>query len=116
MRNRAASMIIVACAGVVMASPSIALAAEKIEGTVVGTKLTACDFANKRCEGYLTLDSKTSGKAESMSIRVVAGTAMTKGSEKVLLPALRGNVVSVSYVKEKGENLAQSIEVVQSKK
>ncbi len=51
-----------------------------------------------------------------MSIRVIGDTGMTKGSEKALLPSLRGNVVSVNYVEEKGENLAKSIEVVQSKK
>jgi len=36
--------------------------------------------------------------------------SITKGPDKVLLPTLRRNVVSVSYVKEKRENLAKSIE------
>lgn len=116
MSKSIASTVIKAFAILVMVGPASALAAEKIEGTVVGTKLTACDFANKRCEGYLTLEPKSGGKADSMSIRVIGDTSMTKGSEKVLLPSLRGNVVSVNYVKEKGENLAKSIEVVQSKK
>lgn len=116
MRKYIASRIFAASASIVMTLPAIALAVEKIEGTVVGTKLTACDFANKRCEGYITLEPKTSGKAESMSIRVKSDTSLTKGSEKVLLPSLRGNIVAVSYEKEKGENLAKSVVVVSSKK
>ncbi len=116
MRNKSGLAIVAALTGFAFASPPVAFAAEKIEGKVVGTKLTACDFENKRCEGYLTLESVASGKAESLNIRVKSDTSMTKGSEKVLLPALRGSVVSVSYVKEKGETLAKSIEVLQSKK
>lgn len=114
MCKRMASIIVIA--GVIGAFPSIALASEKIEGTVVGTKLTACDFAKHRCEGNLTLEPKSAVKVEPMIIRVVGDTSIVKGSEKVYLPTLRGNVVAVSYVKEKGENLAKSIEVVQSKK
>ncbi|HEV2095493.1 MAG TPA: hypothetical protein VGQ82_03230 [Chthoniobacterales bacterium] len=116
MRKHIARTIIMAFASAFMTLPSISLALDKIEGNVVGTKLTACDFASRRCEGYLTLDTKAGAKADSMSIRVIGDTAMTKGSEKVLLPTLRGSTVAVTYVKEKGENLAKSIEVLQSKK
>lgn len=117
MSERMRTTLIVAATGLIMTLPATAFTAEKIEGTVVGTKLTACDFGNKRCEGYLTLEPKTTGaKAEPMSIRVKSGTAMTHGSEQVLLPSLRGNVVSVSYEKEKGENLAKTIVVTQVRK
>ena len=116
MRKAVELIITASIASAITGYPSVALAAEKVEGTVVGTKLTACDFANKRCEGYLTLEPKTATKAEPMSIRILSATSLSKANEKVLLPSLRGSVVTVNYVKEKGENLAKSVEVVQTKK
>lgn len=94
-------------------SQAIAASAEdKIEGTVVRTKLTSCDMATHRCEGSLELQTSKADKGEPVSIRVVADTTIKKGSEKMYLPALRKNFVSVSYVTEKGEKLAKAIEVV----
>lgn len=116
MRKPLRSTIIASVAGVVMALPSAAFAVETIEGKVTGTELTACDFATKRCQGYLTVDGKGSSKTDALKIRVVGDIPIRNGSEAVLLPTLRGSVVSVSYEKEKGENVAKSIEVVQSRK
>ncbi len=83
---------------------------------MVGTKLTACDLDKGRCEGYFTLEPQDSGKTERVNIRVVGDTSITKGGSRAYLPALRGNVVAVTYVKNKEENLAKSIEVLQGKK
>ena len=96
--------------------PSTGFAQEKSEGTVVRTELTLCDFKPGGCEGSLVLETKSAGKLEQMTIKVPKGTLIKKSNDFVLLPALRGSVVSVSYVKDKGDNLAKSIEVLQSKK
>ena len=116
MRNKMASMITIVLASSVIAYPSFASAEEKAEGKVVSTKLTACDMEKGGCEGYLTLEPKDGGKAASMNIRVVRGTPITKGTGHVYLPALRGNFVAVSYVTDKGEKLAKSIDVLPTKR
>lgn len=116
MRKLSRTTIIAAATGVAMAMPLAAFAVETIEGKVTGTELTACDFATKRCQGYLTLDAKVSGKPDALKVRVVGDIPIRKGSETVLLPTLRGNVVSVSYEGQKGENVAKSIEVLQGRK
>lgn len=92
--------------------PSAGFGEEKIEGTVVGTKLTACQFKPGGCEGYLTLEPKGAEKTEQVTIKVALGTPIKKGKEDLFLPALRGKLVAVSYVTEKGEKLAKAIEVL----
>lgn len=88
-----------------------AAAEDRIEGTVVRTKLTQCDMATHRCEGSFDLQAGKSSKEET-TIRVVADTTITKGDERLYLPALRKNVVSVTYVTDKGEKVARAIEVL----
>lgn len=111
-----ASAVTLACAGTFVLSPSIASAEEKAEGKVVATKLTACDLDKGRCEGYLTLEPQGISKTERVNIRVVGDTSITKDGSRAYLPALRGNVVAVTYVKNKEDNLAKSIEVLQGRK
>ena len=96
--------------------PSVGFGQEKAEGTVVSTKLTACEMKPGGCEGYLTLETKGAAKAEQLSIKVALGTPIKKGNEYVYLPALRGKLVAVSYVTDKGEKLAKSIEVLEAKR
>ena len=90
-----------------------ALAQEKIEGKVVGTKLTQCNADVKigGCAGTLTLERKADGKTEEIKIEVPLGTPITRGRETVLLPALRRQVVVVTHVMEKSERVAKAIEV-----
>lgn len=97
-------------------TPSVGFSQEKTEGTAVSTKLTACQFKPGGCEGYLTLDTKGAAKPEQVTIKVALGTPIKKGNETVYLPALRGKLVAVSYVTDKGEKLAQSIEVLEMKR
>ena len=99
-----------------MLFPSVGFGQEKAEGTVVSTKLTACQFKPGGCEGYLTLDTKGATKPEPVTIKVALGTAIKKGSETVYLPALRGKLVAVSFVTDKGEKLAKSIDVLEAKR
>ena len=96
--------------------PSVGFAQEKAEGTVVSTKLTACQFKPGGCEGYLTLETKGAAETEQVTIKVVLGTPIKKGDEYAYLPALRGKLVAVSYVTDKGEKLAKSIEVLDEKR
>lgn len=91
---------------------SIALAQEKIEGKVTGTKLTQCDFNAKLggCAGTMKMERKAGDKTEELTINVPLGTPITKGGERVFLPALRGKTVVVTQVTEKNERVAKAIE------
>jgi hypothetical protein len=97
-----------ALAGVLCGLPGAALAQEKIEGKVVSTKLTACTFKPGGCEGTMVLET---AKPESVTIKVPLGTMIKKGEEVMFLPALRGRVVTVTHVTEKGERVARAIDV-----
>lgn len=91
-----------------------AFAQDKIEGKVVGTRLTQCNPDAKigGCAGTLTLERKAEGKTEEIKIEVPLGTPITRGGETVLLPALRGKIVVVTHVTEKNERVAKAIEAV----
>lgn len=92
--------------------PAMGLAQDRVEGTVTSTRVTLCEFKPGGCEGDLVLERKGAGQPEQMKIKVPKGTLIKKGEEVVYLPSLRGNVVAVAYVREKGEAVAKSIEVL----
>jgi hypothetical protein len=77
----------------------------------VSTKLTACDFKPGTCEGTAVLERNASGKAEQVTIRVPKGTPIKQGNDHLFLPGLKGRLVAVTYVEDKGEKVAKSIEV-----
>jgi len=76
---------IVVLAGLLLAlaSPAIEAAEERIEGTVVSTALTACDFKPGTCGGSLVLDTK--GKDGQVTVKVPKGTQIKKGGDHVFL-------------------------------
>ncbi len=88
-----------------------ALAQEKIEGKVISTKLTVCQFKPGGCAGSLLMETAAPGKREQVTIQVPLGTMIRKGEEVVYLPALRGRIVAVTHVTEKGERIARAIDV-----
>ena len=98
-----------ALAGTLFALSWPAVSQEKIEGKVLSTKLTACTFKPGGCEGTMVLE--TGAKPDQVTIKVPLGTMIQKGSETLFLPALRGRVVTVTHVTEKGEKIARAIEV-----
>jgi hypothetical protein len=100
-------------AWIVFGVPAFLPAQGRIDGTVVGTKLTACGFTPGTCEGSLVLD--TGGKDGPVTIKVPKGTQIKKGSDHVFLPGLKGSRVGIAYVSEKGERIATSIEVTSAK-
>jgi len=116
MFNRFASRLPIAFLLAFALLPSVGFSQEKTEGVVASTKLTACQFKPGGCEGYLTLDTKGAAKTEQVTIKVALGTPIKKGNETVYLPALRGKLVAVSYVTDKGEKLAKSIDVLEAKR
>jgi len=103
--------VIVALAGLLLAlvSRPAGAAEERIEGTVVSTALTACDFKPGTCEGSLVLDTK--GKDGQVTIKVPKGTQIKKGNDHMFLPGLKGSQVAIAYVNDKGARVAKSIEV-----
>lgn len=95
-----------------LAQAQVALAQEKIEGKVVGTKLTHCDMNVKigGCAGTMKLERKAGDKTEELTFNVPLGTPIRKGTETVYLPALRGKTVLVTHAMEKNERVAKAIE------
>lgn len=90
-----------------------ALAQEKIEGKVVGTKLTHC-YMNVKiggCAGTLTMERKAGDKAEELRFNVPLGTPITRAGKTEYLPALRGKMVVITHVRENNERVAKAIEV-----
>ncbi len=87
---------------------------EKLEGNVVGTNLTLCHPrpGGGGCEGTLTLETKTSGAALQMELKVIADTIIKKDGQATVLPATEGTAVLVRYVTEKGQRVAKSIDVI----
>lgn len=96
-----------------LAAPAVDAAEERIEGTVVSTALTACDFKPGTCEGSLVLDTK--GKDGQVTVKVPKGTQIKKGNDHVFLPGLKGSQVAIAYVNDKGARVAKSIEVRSAK-
>lgn len=106
MRRR--SVLTAALAGALCTLPGAAIAQQRIEGKVVSTKLTVCQFKPGGCEGSMVLETAAPGQ---VTIKVPLGTTIRKGNETVYLPALRGRTVSVTHVTEKGEKIARAIDV-----
>lgn len=100
-------------AGVVVLHATVAFGQGKTEGKVVATKLTACDFNKKvgGCAGTFKMERKAGDKTEELTFNVRPGTPITRGSETVYLPALRGKTVVVTHVQEKDELVAKAVEV-----
>ena len=100
----------------VMAGPlSTAVAQQTIEGTVTSTTLTACDFKPGTCEGSVVLETKVAGTPGQVTIKVPKGTQIKQGNEHLFLPGTKGRLVAITYVEDKGEKVAKSIEVKRSK-
>lgn len=96
------------------AAPAISVADEKIEGNVVGTNLTLCHPGptGGGCEGTLTLDTKSGGAAQQLTIKVIADTIIKKGQDYLVLPQTQDSSVIVTYVTQSGQKVAKSIDVV----
>jgi hypothetical protein len=98
---------------VLMGMPGFVAAQGRVEGTVVSTTLTGCDFKPGTCEGSLVLD--TGGKDGQVTIKVPKGTPIKKGGDHLFLPGLKESRVGIAYKGEKGERIATSIEVTSAK-
>ncbi len=94
---------------------SPARAQQTVEGTVVSTALTACDFKPGTCEGSVVLETKVAGTPGQVTIKVPKGTQIKQGNEHLFLPGTKGRLVAITYVENKGEKVARSIEVKRSK-
>lgn len=105
----------VALAAMLTVLPTVGavLAQQQIEGTVVSTTLTSCDFKPGTCEGTLVLDTK--GKEGQVTVKVPKGTPIRKGNDHVVLPGLKGSQVAIAYASDKGQRVAKSIEVKSAK-
>lgn len=111
-----ASFMRVALVLVLSAYALVGFGQEKINGVVISTTLTKCSFKPGGCEGSLVLETQHAGKPEQVPIKVPLGTQIKKGNEYTYLPALRGNLVTVTHVTESGEKVAKSIEVIKPAK
>ena len=108
-------LMAVACAVVTLfAAVSVVSAQQQIEGTVLSTKLTACDMKPGTCEGTMVLDTKGATPGQ-VTIKVPKGTQIKQGDGHLFLPGTKGRVVAVTYVEDKGEKVAKSVEVKSAK-
>ncbi len=98
----------------VLAPVSIVFAQQQIEGTVVSTKMTACDMKPGTCEGTMVLDTKGPTPGQ-VTIKVRKGTVIKHGDGYLFLPGTKGRVVAITYVEDKGEKVAKSVEVKSAK-
>lgn len=108
-------IIVLTAIGVAVAIvPVTGIAEEKIEGKVIRTNLTACNprAGGGGCEGSLTLEAKVDGQPQQVPIKVLAGTIIKKGKDYLFLPATQGSAVVVTYVAEKSQKVATSIDVL----
>ncbi len=105
--------VAVAALVVGVVSPALVAAQDRIEGTVISTTLTSCEFKPGTCEGSLVLDTK--GKDGQVTVKVPKGTPITKGHDHVFLPSLKGRRVAIAYANDGGQKVARSIEVQSSK-
>jgi hypothetical protein len=108
-------LITVALAVVMVSVPiSVGFAQQQIEGTVVSTKLTACDMKPGTCEGTMVLDTKGATPGQ-VTIKIQKGTMIKHGDGYLFLPGTKGRVVAITYVEDKGEKIAKSVEVKSAK-
>lgn len=108
-------LITVASALLMVFATTPAMAQQTIEGTVASTRLTACDPKPGGCEGSLVLEPKGASSAP-VTIKVVKGTQIAEGSKHLLLPATKERQAVITYVEDKGEKVAKSIEVKDTKR
>ena len=100
------------CAVILALLPLPGSGQEKIEGTVITTNLTSCSVVPGKvgtCEGTLILESKDNGKPHQMTVKITRDTILKKGDEKLFLFQLQGGLVTINFVTEKGEKVAQSV-------
>lgn len=110
------SLIAIVSAIVVLSSAtSVTFAQQSVEGTVVSTKMTACDMKPGSCEGTMTLDTKGATPGP-VTIRIQKGTVIKHGDGHLFLPGTKGRVVAITYVEDKGEKIAKSVEVKDAKR
>jgi hypothetical protein len=107
-------VLVSAFAAVTAVAPTASFAVDTVQGRVVRTELTLCQPrpTGGGCEGTLTLEANTGGTAQEVAIRVQTDTIIRKGRDHLFLPATQGSSVVVSYVTERGQKVARSIDVV----
>jgi len=107
-------LIAVVLAVLLSAAVSVSFAQQQIEGTVVSTTMTACDMKPGTCEGTMVLDTKGATPAQ-VTIKIQKGTVIKHGDGYLFLPGTKGRVVAITYVEDKGEKVAKSVEVKSTK-
>ncbi len=85
-------------------------AQDRLEGKVVSTTLTHCDFKPGGCAGHLVLDTTQAGKAAQVTVQVPLGTMIKRGKETAYLPSLNGSTVVIVLDPSKADKTAKAIE------
>lgn len=103
-------LVVTTALAALLSSPPV-WSQQTLEGKVVGTRLTHCDFKPGGCAGTLTL----AGANETVEIEVPLGTPIRQGAGHLYLPALRGKTVSVVLAADKAAKTARAIDVKEAK-
>ncbi len=112
MRHMAAAAFLVASLVAPIGADAQAIAEQKIQGTVLRTRVTLCELKPRGCAGYMILEAERPGGRERTLVQVRLGVPIRQEERYVALALLAGHKVSVVYVKEKGGIVARSIEVL----
>ena len=105
----------IACAWFLVAAIAGAAQAgaeQRLEGMVLRTKVTLCEFRPRGCAGFMVLEIEREGRRERLTVQVRLGVPIRRGDDYILLATLPGRFVSVIHVAEKGAIVAKSIEVL----
>lgn len=94
-----------------LAMAGAADAEHRIQGAVLETTVTLCQLKPRGCAGFMVVELAREGRREQVTVQVRLGVPIRHEDDYVLLGTLRGSIVSVVHVVEKGAIVARSIEV-----
>jgi hypothetical protein len=107
-------IFVIAFVAVAGTPPTVSYADDQLSGKVVTAELTLCHPrpTGGGCEGTLTLKTDIAGSSQEVRIKVTEETIIKKGPNFAYLPQTQDSSVIVTYVADKNEKLAKSINVV----
>ena len=101
----------IALAALLVIAPGSGFAQQALQDSMIGTKLTHCDFKPGGCACSLKLETAT----DQVEIDVPLGTPIRQGSGYDCSPTVRGKAVSVVLAADKPGKTARSIDVKAAK-
>jgi len=112
LRHIVGALLLCSCVFAPFTGAARAGAEQKLEGLVLRTNVTLCQLKPRGCAGYFVLETERGSRRERVTVQVRLGVPIRHEDDYVFLASLSGNLVSVTYVSEKGAIVARSIVVL----